>query len=103
MHNLLFPLTTATIIQAQFKGYYQRKKYVTMRLATIVIAKHWKRVLAKRLLERRRKAAHRIRKYAICVLLYFSQLEVLVELLTLLLLYRSHVVSFILKGLSRDS
>ena len=72
MHSLLFPLPTATIIQAQFKGYYQRKKYVAMRLATIVIAKHWKRVLAKRLLERRRKAAYRIRKYVNCMILYCS-------------------------------
>lgn len=72
MHSLLLSLTTATIIQAQFKGYYQRKKFVTMRLATIVIAKHWKRVLAKRLLEQRRKAAHRIRKYVNYMLSYFS-------------------------------
>ncbi|XP_078362990.1 unconventional myosin-Ic-like [Oculina patagonica] len=53
----------ATIIQCQFKGYHQRKKYVTLRLAAIMIAKHWRRVCAKRLLERRRKAAQRIRKF----------------------------------------
>lgn len=53
----------ATIIQAQFRGYNQRQKYVRMRLAVIVIAKHWRRVRAQRLLERRRKAAYRIRKF----------------------------------------
>ncbi|KAJ7387260.1 Unconventional myosin-Ih [Desmophyllum pertusum] len=34
----------ATIIQCQFKGYYQRKKYLRWRLAAITIAKHWRRV-----------------------------------------------------------
>lgn len=53
----------ATIIQAQFKGYYHRKKYLRLQLAVITIAKHWRRVCAQRLLERRRKAAHRIRKF----------------------------------------
>lgn len=53
----------ATIIQAQFKGYYHRQKYVRLQLAVIVIAKHWRRVRAQRLLERRRKAAYRIRKF----------------------------------------
>lgn len=101
--NLLLPLTTATIIQAQFKGYYQRKKYVRLRLATITIAKHWKRVLAKRLLERRRKAAHRVRKYVICMLSYLS-LTCSFSLSTYSVGAVSHVISFmILKGLSRDS
>ncbi|PFX32989.1 Unconventional myosin-Ic [Stylophora pistillata] len=53
----------ATIIQAQFKGYYQRQKYVRLQLAVIVIAKHWRQVRAQRLLEQRRKAANRIRKF----------------------------------------
>lgn len=53
----------ATIIQAQFKGYYQRKKYLRLQVAALTIATHWRRVLAQRLLERRRKATQRIRKF----------------------------------------
>ncbi|KAK2574356.1 Unconventional myosin IC [Acropora cervicornis] len=53
----------ATIIQAQFRGYSQRKKYMRLRVAAIILETHWRRVVAQRLLKRRRNAAHRVRKF----------------------------------------
>jgi len=53
----------ATSIQAKFKGHYQRKSYLRMKVAVIMIAKHWRRVLAKRLLEKRKWATLVVRKY----------------------------------------
>ena len=52
----------ATIIQAQFRGYSKRVKFLRVKLAALTIACHWRRVCAQRLLERRRKAAQVIRK-----------------------------------------
>jgi len=51
----------AAIIQAQFKGYKQRKRYQEMRRAATVIASYWRRHQAIKLLKRRRWAAHIIR------------------------------------------
>ncbi|XP_078680580.1 unconventional myosin-Ic-like isoform X1 [Branchiostoma floridae x Branchiostoma belcheri] len=53
----------ATTIQATYKGHAQYKKYKRMQWAVTMIAAHWKRVAAKRLLERRRKAAQVLRRY----------------------------------------
>lgn len=53
----------ATLIQTQFRGYYQRKKYVRLRVAAIILETHWRRVLAQKLLVRRRNAAYRLRKF----------------------------------------
>lgn len=53
----------AAIIQAQVKGYQQRKKYQRMREAVTLIASYWRRHLAKQLLARRRVAAHVIRTF----------------------------------------
>ncbi|XP_074636310.1 unconventional myosin-Ic-like [Acropora palmata] len=53
----------ATIIQAQFRGYSQRKKYMRLRVAAIILETHWRRVVAQRLLKRRRNAAHRVCKF----------------------------------------
>ena len=52
----------ATSIQAKFKGYRARKGFLRMRVAVIMIAKHWRRVMAKKLLEKRKWAAQVIRK-----------------------------------------
>lgn len=64
-YNCNFFFVTATIIQAQFRGYSQRKKYMRLRVAAIILETHWRRVVAQRLLKRRRNAAHRVRKYAL--------------------------------------
>ena len=53
----------AAIIQAQVKGYQQRNKYQKMRSAVTLIASYWRRHLAKKLLARRRVAAHVIRTF----------------------------------------
>ena len=53
----------AAIIQAQVKGYQQRKKYQKMREAVTLIASYWRRHLAKQLLARRRVATHVIRTF----------------------------------------
>lgn len=53
----------ATQIQAKYKGYHQRKVYLRMKAAAIVLECHWRRVLAQRLLCRRRKAARVVRKF----------------------------------------
>ena len=52
----------ATTIQAKFKAFSKRKQFLRMKVATIMIAKHWRRVLAKRLLEKRRWGAQVLRK-----------------------------------------
>ncbi|KAJ2949317.1 hypothetical protein O0L34_g6270 [Tuta absoluta] len=53
----------ATIIQSRWRGYWQRKKYLEMRRAAIVIQKWVRRFLAQRLKERRRHAADVIRAF----------------------------------------
>ncbi|XP_067934341.1 unconventional myosin-Ic-like [Watersipora subatra] len=53
----------ATSIQAKYKGFYTRKNFLRMRVAVIMIAKHWRRVMARRLLEKRKWAVQVIRKY----------------------------------------
>ena len=52
----------AALIQATFRGWRQWRIYQEMRAAVTIISKHWKRVLAQRLKEKRRKAAQDIRK-----------------------------------------
>lgn len=51
----------ATIIQSRWRGYWQRKQYLKMRAAAIVIQKWVRRFLAQKLKERRKKAAQVIR------------------------------------------
>ncbi|XP_048478321.1 unconventional myosin IC isoform X1 [Plutella xylostella] len=53
----------ATIIQARWRGYRQRKQYLKMRHAAIVIQKWVRRFLAQKLKERRKKAAEVIRAF----------------------------------------
>ncbi|XP_041978800.1 unconventional myosin IC isoform X2 [Aricia agestis] len=53
----------ATIIQSRWRGYYQRKRYLQMKQAAVVIQKWVRRFLAQRLRERRRKAADVIRAF----------------------------------------
>lgn len=53
----------ATIIQSRWRGYWQRKQYLKMRNAAVVIQKWVRRFLAQRLRERRRKAADVIRAF----------------------------------------
>ncbi|XP_028159823.1 unconventional myosin IC isoform X1 [Ostrinia furnacalis] len=53
----------ATIIQSRWRGYWQRKQYLKMRAAAIVIQKWVRRFLAQRLKERRKKAADVIRAF----------------------------------------
>ncbi|XP_072949566.1 unconventional myosin IC isoform X2 [Epargyreus clarus] len=53
----------ATIIQSRWRGYWQRKQYLKMRAAAIVIQKWVRRFLAQRLRDRRRKAADVIRSF----------------------------------------
>ncbi|XP_052238757.1 unconventional myosin-Ic-like isoform X2 [Dreissena polymorpha] len=53
----------ATQIQAKYRCFHQRKKYLRMRISAILIQCHWRRVLAQRLLKRRRWAAGIVRKF----------------------------------------
>ncbi|XP_049873602.1 unconventional myosin IC isoform X2 [Pectinophora gossypiella] len=53
----------ATIIQSRWRGYWQRKQYLRMRAAAIVIQKWVRRFLAQKLRERRKKAADVIRAF----------------------------------------
>ena len=50
-------------IQALYKGYRQRKIYFQIRTSVILIQAHIRKVLAKRMLERRRSAVEVIRKF----------------------------------------
>ncbi|KAI5635816.1 myosin head (motor domain) domain-containing protein [Phthorimaea operculella] len=53
----------ATIIQSRWRGYWQRKKYLEMKRAAIIIQKWVRRFLAQRLRARRRHAADVIRAF----------------------------------------
>ncbi|XP_076338639.1 unconventional myosin-Ic-like isoform X2 [Tachypleus tridentatus] len=53
----------ATIIQAKFRGYSQKKKFLQMKTAATLIACYWRRYSAKKLLEKRRWAAKVIRSF----------------------------------------
>ncbi|XP_045772593.1 unconventional myosin IC isoform X2 [Maniola jurtina] len=53
----------ATIIQSRWRGYWQRKQYLRMRAAAIIIQKWIRRFLAQRLRARRKKAADVIRAF----------------------------------------
>lgn len=53
----------ATIIQSRWRGYWQRKQYLKMKAAAVVIQKWVRRFLAQRLLARRKKAAEVIRAF----------------------------------------
>lgn len=53
----------ASIIQANWKGYQQRKKYIKMRTAVIVVQKYVKRFLALRHARKRREAVKTIRRF----------------------------------------
>ncbi|KAJ8926331.1 hypothetical protein NQ314_021316 [Rhamnusium bicolor] len=52
----------AAIIQASWKAIMQRRKYLKMKEAAIVLQKNIRRFLAIRLAKRRRRAANTIRK-----------------------------------------
>uniref|UniRef100_A0A6P7GQK3 Unconventional myosin IC n=1 Tax=Diabrotica virgifera virgifera TaxID=50390 RepID=A0A6P7GQK3_DIAVI len=53
----------ASIIQAHWKGYLQRTRYRKMRESAIIMQKYIRRLLAKRLAEKRKKAAFAIRRF----------------------------------------
>ncbi|PRD33328.1 UNVERIFIED_CONTAM: Unconventional myosin-Ic [Trichonephila clavipes] len=53
----------ATIIQAKFRAYIQRKKYLSMQKSVNLISRYWRGHLARELLERRRWAVMVIRKF----------------------------------------
>jgi len=53
----------ATKIQALYRGYLQKQKYQQIRKSTIIIQAHMRKVLAKRLLARRRWASDTIRRF----------------------------------------
>ncbi|XP_060803259.1 unconventional myosin IC isoform X1 [Amyelois transitella] len=53
----------ATIIQSRWRGYWQRKQYLKMRAAAIIVQKWVRRFLAQKLKERRRWAAGVIRSF----------------------------------------
>ncbi|XP_076054733.1 unconventional myosin 61F isoform X2 [Oratosquilla oratoria] len=53
----------ATMIQAKWKAFVARKRYLKMRESVTMIAKHWRRVTARRLLIKRRWAATVIRAF----------------------------------------
>lgn len=53
----------ATLIQAHFKGYIQRKNYIKMRKASIVIQSYLRRHLAIQLATKRRTAAAKLRYF----------------------------------------
>jgi len=53
----------ATRIQAKYKAYHQRQVFIQQKHAVTCISKYWRRVLAIRLLQRRRKAAQQIRSF----------------------------------------
>ncbi|XP_050411443.1 unconventional myosin-Ic isoform X2 [Patella vulgata] len=55
----------ATQIQSQYRGFTQRKKFLHMRLSAIIVQCHWRRYAAKKLLEKRKKAAQDVRKFII--------------------------------------
>lgn len=52
----------ATIIQAAWRSYYQRQKYLKMKASAVVVQKWIRRFLAQRLAKRRREAVTVIRK-----------------------------------------
>lgn len=52
----------AAIIQAAWRGYFQRRKYLKMKASAIIIQKWARRFLAQRLAKRRREAVEVIRK-----------------------------------------
>lgn len=51
----------ATMIQAKWKAFVYQRRYQRMRAAVTVLAKHWRRVAARRVLQRRKWAATVIR------------------------------------------
>ncbi|XP_061383867.1 unconventional myosin IC isoform X2 [Danaus plexippus] len=53
----------ATIIQSRWRGYRQRRRYLEMKRAAVIIQKWVRRFLAQRLRERRRRAADVIRAF----------------------------------------
>ncbi|ESP00948.1 hypothetical protein LOTGIDRAFT_238422 [Lottia gigantea] len=53
----------ATCIQARYKGFAQKKKYLRMRISAIIVQCHWRRFAAKKVLERRKQAVKVIRKF----------------------------------------
>ncbi|XP_078484036.1 unconventional myosin-Ic isoform X1 [Ciona intestinalis] len=53
----------ATIIQSVFRGWRQKKKFITMRNAVTLLSSQWKKILAQRLKEKRKKATLDIRKF----------------------------------------
>ncbi|CAL1271380.1 unnamed protein product [Larinioides sclopetarius] len=53
----------ATIIQAKFRAYVQRKKYLSMQKSALLINRYWRGHLARQMLERRRWAVMVIRKF----------------------------------------
>nr|CAB3264155.1 unconventional myosin-Ic-like [Phallusia mammillata] len=53
----------ATQIQASFRGWSQWRKFQRMRDAVTLLSAHWRRVLACRLREKRKKAVHDVRKF----------------------------------------
>ncbi|KAF2362429.1 Myosin head motor domain, partial [Trinorchestia longiramus] len=53
----------ATFLQARVRAILVRKRYLAMQAAVVIIAKHWRRVAAKRLLAKRRWASTVVRMF----------------------------------------
>ncbi|XP_046840853.1 unconventional myosin-Ic-like [Xenia sp. Carnegie-2017] len=53
----------ATVIQKTFRGFSAKKRFFIMKNAVTLIATHWRRVVAQRLKEKRKRAAVAIRKF----------------------------------------
>lgn len=53
----------ATMIQAKWKAFVYQRRYQRMRAAVTVLAKHWRRIAARRVLARRKWAAEVIRGF----------------------------------------
>ncbi|XP_061162606.1 unconventional myosin-Ic-like [Saccostrea echinata] len=53
----------ATLVQARYRGFAQKKKFQTWKLSAIRLQSHWRRVAAQRLLKRRKQAAERLRGF----------------------------------------
>ncbi|CAG2185717.1 MYO1 [Mytilus edulis] len=53
----------ATAVQAQYRGFAQKKKYKTLKFSTIILQSYWRRYKAKKLMEKRKHAAQVIRKF----------------------------------------
>ena len=52
-----------TLIQAQYRGFAQKKKFKTLKISTITLQSYWRQYTAKKLREKRKHAVQVIRKF----------------------------------------